>query len=94
MCDGHFGPGAALQVQQDLPRVLCAEVGDEPANLIGRRGCGDALHRTFREIDARLKTEEGSTVTLLLAERQGDGGVALQASNVGDSAALLIDPER
>lgn len=83
-----------MQVQQDMPGALCGEVGEEAVNLIGRKGCGDALHKAFQEVDAQLKTEEGTTSTLLLAERQADGGIALQASNVGDSAALLIDPER
>ncbi|CAD7702624.1 unnamed protein product, partial [Ostreobium quekettii] len=95
VCDGHFGTKAAQQVQQQLPGALrSALVMGSSSGLLGRKGCGEALTSAFLEVDARMHMEEGATATVLLAERQADGGVALQVANVGDSGALLIDPDR
>lgn len=94
VCDGHFGPAASNQFPQLFPGFLSAELDSTSESLLGATGCGDALTRAFEEVDAKLKMEDGTTASVVLAERREDGVLAVQAANVGDSTALVIDLDR
>lgn len=93
--DGHCGRGAADAASAVLPEEVSArlpvvkdvmEAGSEGAGAHG------ALHAAFLATDKRIAAEEGCTATAVLAWSGAGGAVHLQAANVGDSAALLIDP--
>jgi protein phosphatase len=58
-----------------------------------QKGARDLLHDAFLATDDRINSEEGCTATAVLAWRGANGAVQLQCANVGDSAALLINPE-
>lgn len=55
-------------------------------------GMHNFLMRMFPDLDDKLDTEDGSTATVLLAERFDDGSCAVQMANVGDSMGMVVNP--
>ncbi|GMH40280.1 hypothetical protein BSKO_08184 [Bryopsis sp. KO-2023] len=94
VCDGHFGDRTSKELQVRLPQTL--QAGIPSGNSIfgsDNRIITNLLKRTFPELDAQLQSEDGSTATVMLAERLEDDTLVLQAANVGDSMGILIDPD-
>lgn len=60
--------------------------------LAQAEGAEGMLHDAFLATDQAISAEEGCTATAVLMWRDGQGDVCLQAANVGDSAALFINP--
>ena len=97
MFDGHCGRGAAEAAAEVLP--------DEVSDRLRHPGVAQGLvsgneevvkqlmREAFLSTDDRINSEEGCTATAVLAWRGPHNAVALQAANVGDSAAILIDPD-
>ena len=52
------------------------------------------LKELFLEVDKQMSMDEGCTATVLLAERESGGALALQTANVGDSSVVLINLTR
>ncbi|GAB4823105.1 hypothetical protein N2152v2_010151 [Parachlorella kessleri] len=91
--DGHCGRGAAEEANTILPDVVAAQLQGHVQELQGGQGVAAQLRQAFLTTDDRIKAEAGCTATAVLAWRDAEGAVCLQAANVGDSAALLISPE-
>lgn len=90
--DGHCGRGAADAASTALPDEVAKRLAEVRAPLAAAAGAEDMLHRAFLAADEAISAEEGCTATAVLMWRDGQGDVCLQAANVGDSAALFIDP--
>lgn len=94
--DGHCGRAAADAAREVLPDEISSRLLGVRDGMLGGDGGGarDALHAAFLATDDRIACEEGCTATAILAWQGGrEGGeVRMQAANVGDSSALLIDP--
>ena len=105
--DGHCGRNAAdaasvvlpdeasdrLQTPEGAAALREASNTTSTDTLNPSKGARDLLHDAFLATDDRINSEEGCTATAVLAWRGTNGAVQLQCANVGDSAALLIDPE-
>ncbi len=102
--DGHCGRNAAEAASVVLPDEVSdrLQTPEGAAALRNARTSGTSttnqgakglLHDAFLATDDRINSEEGCTATAVLAWRGINGAVQLQCANVGDSAALLIDPE-
>ncbi len=100
--DGHCGGAAAEAAARALPEEIAARLPAAAAAMAAAGAdvdSGDApgaaaaaaLREAFLATDARIAAEEGCTATAVLAWRGAGGAVLLQAANVGDSAALLIE---
>ena len=93
--DGHHGANAASQAKAILPGVLADKLGaGSGAALVSGRPLErqrQLLTDVFLETDARLASDEGCTATVLMLERGAAGQLSVQAANVGDSAALLVN---
>lgn len=93
--DGHHGANAASQAKAILPGVLAEKLGaGSGAALVSGRPSErqrQLLTDVFLETDARLASDEGCTATVLMLERGAAGHLSVQAANVGDSAALLVN---
>ncbi|KAL4432531.1 hypothetical protein ABPG77_000468 [Micractinium sp. CCAP 211/92] len=90
--DGHCGRGAADAASTALPDEVAKRLEEVRQPLADAAGAEDMLHRAFLAADEAISAEEGCTATAVLMWRDGQGDVCLQAANVGDSAALFIDP--
>lgn len=96
--DGHCGSAAAKAAAQVLPSELEDRV--RSLNTASVEQYKDILRATFLATDDKIACDEGSTATALLIWKRPDEEVTseatevcLQVANVGDSAALLVDPE-
>jgi protein phosphatase len=102
--DGHCGRNAADAASVVLPDEVSDRLqtpegaaalrgARNSTNSINHPGAKELLHEAFLATDDRINSEEGCTATAVLAWRGANGAVQLQCANVGDSAAILIDPE-
>eukprot|EP00887_Chlorella_sp_A99_P008144 scaffold12.g8144.t1 len=90
--DGHCGRAAADAASAALPDEVADRLGGARDDMAAGRGAAGLLRDAFLATDDRIAAEEGCTATALLLWRGAGGEVCVQAANVGDSAALLIDP--
>lgn len=90
--DGHCGRGAADAASVALPDQVASRLQGARGDLLAAKGAADMLHAAFLATDQAISAEEGCTATAVLMWRDGEGAVCLQAANVGDSAALFIEP--
>ena len=90
--DGHCGRSAADAANTVLPDEVSDRLADVKLALAAGQGAAGMLREAFLATDERIATEEGCTATALLMWRDSKGDVCLQAANVGDTSALLIDP--
>mmetsp|Transcript_25266 Transcript_25266/g.54917 ORF Transcript_25266/g.54917 Transcript_25266/m.54917 type:complete len:682 (+) Transcript_25266:178-2223(+) len=93
--DGHHGSKAASQAKLLMPETLRSKLRDGATQhlVLGRpeEAQRQLLRDCFLETDAKMALDEGCTATVVLAERSPAGDLALQAANVGDSSALLVN---
>lgn len=90
--DGHCGRNAAEAASMALPDEVADRLAGAKEALGASAGAAALLREAFLATDDHIATEEGCTATALLMWRDHSGDVCLQAANVGDSSALLIDP--
>jgi len=76
--DGHGGEAVSRRAANEFHELLAAEILGAPND--------DALRRTFRTFDERVKEESSGTTAVVLLVHEG----GITAANAGDSHALLV----
>lgn len=88
---------AILQRAERTATLRTDDISSMASEYIPSQTAAEESRSAFREAflaaDKRIASEEGCTATAVLAWLGDDHDVRIQAANVGDSAALLIDLE-
>lgn len=80
-----------MELRDELPQALGLRFRDEASLLADGGDLRTVFNEFFPSLDRELKSPDGSTATVMLAERVNDGSCAIQVANVGDSACILIE---
>lgn len=91
VCDGHVGDSTSKELRDRLPQALGLRFRNKTSLLADGEDLTKKLNEFFPSLDRELKSQDGSTATIMLAERLLDGSCAFQVANVGDSTGILIE---
>lgn len=78
-------------MQRRLPEAINNVLPSMNSLLDSADGIHDFLMQVFPDLDNKLESQDGSTATVLMAERLNDGSCAIQMANVGDSMGMIVN---